>query len=137
MVNGPVHVACQSLQPVSCVRGLEKARGTLTDRKPTLQAEQQRDVNSSGHTVIDGRQNKHGARHCRFGQWRWDERCPEKELPFSCFSSLNEGWRTAKPGSEHVVYSINLDQHTLSALATASLAKRLRRPRGLEFKPRF
>ena len=26
-----------------------------------------------------------------------------KELPFSGFSSLNEGWRTAKPGSEHAV----------------------------------
>ena len=26
-----------------------------------------------------------------------------KELPFSCFPSLSKVWRTAKPGSEHVV----------------------------------
>ena len=26
-----------------------------------------------------------------------------KELPLSCFPSLNEGWQTAKPGSEHEI----------------------------------
>ena len=26
-----------------------------------------------------------------------------KERPFSCFQNLTEGWRTAKPGAEHVV----------------------------------
>ena len=50
-------------------------------------------------------QEKQGAHHCCFGQYRSDELCPEKckEILFSYFPSLNKDWRTAKPGSEHVV----------------------------------
>ena len=54
-----------------------KARDTHREEKTALQAEQQHDVNSAGHTVTEGRR-KRGARHCCFGQCRSDELYLEK-----------------------------------------------------------
>ena len=81
-----------------------KARGKHWDGKTALQGEQQHDVKSAGHTVIDGRK-RGGARHCGFGQCRSAERYPDdvKKLPFSYFPSLNGVYRTAKPGSDPLV----------------------------------
>ena len=46
-----------------------------------------------------------------------------KGLLFPCFSSLNKGWRTAKPGSKHVVDP--MDICTLSALARSGSRARM------------
>ena len=67
-----------------------------------LQAHQQRDVNSAGHTVTDGEKKSEGLVTAALASAVRVNNTPRsiKELPFSHFPSLNEGWRTAKPGSD-------------------------------------
>ena len=94
----PVNHFRQSIASTLC--------GTHRDGKMAWQAEQQRTVNSAGHTITDGRKKKQRAGHYCFGRCPVDEQYLEKYkgMTFSPhFPSLYKGWRTAEPGSEHVI----------------------------------
>ena len=69
-------------------------------RKPS----KQHNVNRAGTSLLMA-ERKQRARHCCFSSAVRMNDAPKsiKELSFSYFPSLNEAWRTAKPGSEHVV----------------------------------
>ena len=81
-----------------------KARGTCKDGKTPKQAEQQL-IGYNACTPLLMAEKKRGARHCCFDQCVLMNDAPRsvEGLLFSGFPSLNEGWRTAKPGPEHVV----------------------------------
>ena len=70
-----------------------------------LGGQQQHDVNNAGHIVTDDRNKARGSSLLFLASAVWTNNTSRsiKELPFSNFLHLNEGWRTAKPGSEHVV----------------------------------
>ena len=71
----------------------------------TLQGKQQHNVNSAGHTITDDRKKARGLVIAVLASAIWMNNTQRsiQELLFSCSPSLNEGWRTVKPGSEHVV----------------------------------
>ena len=82
---------------------VEHAAAVKQPLKRSSQAEQQHNLNRAGTSLLMA-VKKQGT-PCCFCQCRLGERCPKKckELPFPCFPTLNQGWRTAKSGSEHVV----------------------------------
>ena len=71
-----------------------------------LRVKQQYDVNSAGHTVSVWQEKKGEGLFITIlvGAFQMNSTPRSiKEFPLSHFPSLSKGWRTAKPGSEHVV----------------------------------
>ena len=94
-----------SSQPTTLHVLNSKVSGMHRDRTTALGGQQQHDVNSAGHIVTDDRNKARGSSLLFLASavWTNDTSRNIKELPFSNFLHLNEGWRTAKPGSEHLV----------------------------------
>ena len=90
-------------QPIAFCALHKETCGVHRDKKTALNAEQQHGVGIAERTVTYGRRKSKGLVIAVVASVVPTHDTQGITVIFSCFSSLNESWRTAKAGSEHVV----------------------------------
>ena len=105
MVHAEKHVEHAEKHVDHAEKHVEHAGTGKRPPRPSSEAEQQHKLEQSRHIVIDGRKQSDGLIMTVLASAIRVKDAPRsiKELSSSCFPNRNEGWWTAKPGSEQVV----------------------------------